>query len=136
MFCLLTTFMRFHLFILIAIGGWKNKESAYLCDSSDDWTHRTNTTNILDSTEDRSFFVTFSNDTIEVGRDGEEPFLIFQPSCSLDVKYLGIASGFGSSADWTFCGYCTYTNELKTITVSFKCVIVKIYGIECICIAT
>ena len=88
--------------------------SGYVCDSNpSDWTrNRINIANLLDSNEDRSFFVTFSNDTVEVGREGEEPFLIFQPSCSLDVRYFGIASGFGNSADWTFCGYGMCTNDL------------------------
>ena len=86
-------------------------KSAYLCDSNDPiWKHQIDTPNILDSNEDRSFFVTFSNETIEVGRELEEPFLIFQPSCSLDVRYLGITSGLGNVADWTFCGYGMYTN--------------------------
>ena len=101
--------------------------SSYLCDSSDDWNHnRINATNLLDSEEERSFFVTFSNDTVEVGREGEEPFLIFQPSCSLDVKFFGIASGFGNSADWTFCAYCMYTNELGTIETSLIVLLLKV----------
>ena len=105
------------------IGGWGNTKSAYLCDSSDhDWSHQVDTPNVVDSDEDRSFFVTFSNDTIEFGREGEEPFLIFQPSCSLDVKFFGMTSGIGNSADWTFCGYGMCNYGLGTIINSLNCV--------------
>ncbi|XP_072027799.1 uncharacterized protein [Amphiura filiformis] len=95
--------------IKIVIGGWNNQGSAVLCNSHQQWT-RFDTPNVLSTTEARDFFVEFVPGTnlLQVGRVGQDPF-ISTPYCSEDVKpedvkYVGIASGWGSSnTQWEFC---------------------------------
>ena len=99
-----------HFLILSVIGGWINTKSAYLCDSSGSWLDEVSTPGILSLYEDRTYFVSFSdNNIVEVGLVGKDPFLMFTSECAIDMKYLGIATGFGGYGDWTFCGYGRFT---------------------------
>ncbi|XP_072016834.1 uncharacterized protein [Amphiura filiformis] len=104
----------------INLGGWTNTQSGHLCDSTDDWHDLTSTPSIFSSIEDRTFFIAFSNSTIEFGNVGREPTLIFQSVCDIDVKYIGVASGHGSTADWSFCGYDTLTNCQGPVPIGWK----------------
>ncbi|XP_072044051.1 uncharacterized protein [Amphiura filiformis] len=88
----------------IVIGGWNNQESALLCNSNVDW-KRFPSPNVLSAFEAREFFVQFLPGTncLQVGRVGQPPFMT-TPYCSENVKYVGIASGWGSSnTQWEFC---------------------------------
>ncbi|XP_072014828.1 uncharacterized protein [Amphiura filiformis] len=91
----------------IAIGGWSNQESGFLCNSNDDW-ERFPSPNILSSIEEREFFVQFVDGSLEVGKVGEAPFMTVSYSCAVDVKYIGIASGHGGDVQWRYCEYAAF----------------------------
>ena len=61
--------------------------------------------NILSAVEMREFYISFADSLLEVGRVGEPPFIKLLLTCPVDVKYIGIASGYGTTAAWTFCGF-------------------------------
>ncbi|XP_072049184.1 uncharacterized protein [Amphiura filiformis] len=86
----------------IAIGGWQNQESGFLCNSEEDW-ERFQSPNILSLSEEREFFVQFVNSYLQVGAAGESPFMSVSYSCDVNVKYVGIATGNGGNAMWKYC---------------------------------
>ncbi|XP_072042584.1 C-type mannose receptor 2-like [Amphiura filiformis] len=88
----------------IVIGGWANQNSAIrLCKQCTAQTY-ISTPGFLTATEYREFRVSFENDLVEVSRIGDAPFMSFQNTDSIDVKYVGISTGWGSEGSWKFCG--------------------------------
>ena len=53
----------------------------------------------------RKYVITFRKNRVTVGFPGKKPFIDTKVDCPLKVKYIGVASGYGSDADWKFCGY-------------------------------
>ena len=94
---------KYNLFTVL--GGWGNQTSAVLCNAAThDWV-KFDSPNILSEDEMREFYVSFADSMLEVGRVGELPFIKHLLTCPVEVKYIGIASGFGTTATWTFCGF-------------------------------
>lgn len=86
------------------IGGWKNSKSAIICNSKDKWT-KFDSPDILSTEEFREYYVSFADGHVDVGVVGQEPFISADIECLEDVNYIGIATGYGGTADWKFCGY-------------------------------
>ncbi|XP_072025650.1 adhesion G protein-coupled receptor L3-like [Amphiura filiformis] len=89
----------------IVIGGYHNQKSGFLCSSIDDhagW-EQFPSPNILSTTEEREFFVQFVNNSLQIGKVGEAPFMTVNYSCTVDIKYVGIASGYDGDVDWKYC---------------------------------
>ncbi|XP_072040494.1 uncharacterized protein [Amphiura filiformis] len=98
----------------IVLGGWGNQNSAIrLCKGCEVQTY-IHTPAILSATEYREFRVSFENDLVEVSRFGEAPFLRFQNTDSIDIKYVGISTGFGSEGSWKFCGDWNFEPDCQT----------------------
>ncbi len=87
----------------VVIGGYMNAQSGFLCNSREPW-ELVDTPNILDSTDEREFYIEFESGSLQVGLVGEAPFLNMSYNCVVDVNYFGIATGFGGSAEWKYCG--------------------------------
>ena len=86
------------------IGGWNNGGSAVLCNSAGKW-DRKNTRKILNKKKYTKLKVSFKNGRLKVGVKGKKPFINRKLKCLKDVKNIGVATGYGGSADWKFCGY-------------------------------
>ncbi|XP_072017122.1 uncharacterized protein [Amphiura filiformis] len=87
----------------IVIGGSGNQISGFLCNSHDNW-ERFDTPDILSPTEEREFFIQFVDSNLEIGIAGEAPFMsVSYSNCDVDVKYVGIATGYGGEAEWRYC---------------------------------
>ena len=85
------------------LGGWYNKKSAVFC--SDDQTV-VSTPDLIRADESREFYVSFpGGNVLEVGLVGEPPFISHQMDCTVDVRHIGITSGWSAQLKWTFCGY-------------------------------
>ena len=86
----------------IVLGGWGNTYSGVLCNSNGDWV-RYSSSRILNPNEFREFHISFVGELLEVSLAGEEPFIRHIMGCSHDINYIGVASGYGSDADWKYC---------------------------------
>ena len=86
------------------IGASAGQESFFVCNpsSSESW-KQFSSPNILSQDEKRAFFIEYNTNSISVGEVGQAPFLKVNNTCPVDVKYIGIASGYGANAEWTFC---------------------------------
>ena len=85
-------------------GGWSNTRSCFGCvvTSNSEWII-VDTPNILNSTEAKEFYIGFNNNTIEAGAEGEPAFFDVNCTCPIDWKYIGVATGYGGNAEWTYC---------------------------------
>jgi hypothetical protein len=107
--------------LYIVLGGWKNTASGVICNSKNEW-ERYPSPKVLSTSEEREFYVSFANDLVEVGLVGEDPFISHKLECHVDVKYIGIATGWGGKADWTFCGYGKWLYQINlTYKYIFEC---------------
>ena len=86
----------------IVLGGWVNTKSGVLCNSNSEWAEYPSP-GILNPNEFREFHVSFADEVLKVSRAGEEPFIRHNMGCSHDINYIGVASGYGSNADWKYC---------------------------------
>ncbi|XP_072017121.1 uncharacterized protein [Amphiura filiformis] len=87
----------------IVIGGSGNQISGFLCNSNNDW-QRFPTPAILSPTEEKEFFIRFVDSNLEIGVAGEAPFMsVSYSNCDVNVKYVGIATGYGGKAEWRYC---------------------------------
>ena len=107
---------------LAEIGSFWDTISRFTCGSTEEWTQFPSS-DVLSDAEMRDFYVSFENNLLEVGRVGEaEPFISHPMTCPvmpIDYKYIGITSGYGSNADWIFCGFGNYCGmNLKFIHFS------------------
>ena len=86
----------------VLLGGWANTVAAVLCNSNSNWV-KYPSSQILNPNEFTEFHVSFADEVLEVSRAGEEPFIRHNMGCSHDINYIGVASGYGSNADWKYC---------------------------------
>ena len=110
---------RFCYVSVLVFGGWSNTYVAVTCNSHDQsnvgiWDSRGHFKPGINATESREFHISFANNILEISPQGEAPILTYPINCPLEVKYIGIASGFGSAGDWIYCGrgkcicYCKF----------------------------
>ena len=98
-----------HFKSLAVIGGWENTQSIIrFCKECgfEPWL-TVPTPDILNPDEYQHFFVSFESGMIQVGFvDRDFPFMVRKhDDIPHSVTHVGIVSGYGSSADWIFCGY-------------------------------
>ena len=99
-------FSFFSLFLHTPVlGAWGNSGSIIrFCKGCGGLEVSAPTPSILSTTEFRIFYISIVNDLVQVGLAGEEPFMSQQnPKSFGTVSYIGVASGWGSDADWVFC---------------------------------
>ena len=106
MFLICNMFSFFSLFLHTSVlGGWSNAKSIIrFCKECGGKADATPSPSIVSATEFRTFYISIVNDFVQVGLVGEEPFMSRQnPNSFGTVSYVGVASGWGSDADWVFC---------------------------------
>ena len=90
---------------VLVIGEKNNLYTKFTCNKVDtSWTY-VETPNILSAEESRTFFLSFANNLLKLGRVGGEALFTHQIECPVDVGFIGIGSGWNRVIDWTFCGY-------------------------------
>ncbi|XP_072050168.1 uncharacterized protein [Amphiura filiformis] len=105
----------------IVLGGWGNSQSQIrLCKECYGAMTPVSTPSLLNPYEYREFYVSFAGIHIQVGVIGQEPFMSLEHNTPYDVKYVGIVTGYGDGADWTFCGYggCNIVSSCYAISSS------------------
>ncbi|XP_072035466.1 uncharacterized protein [Amphiura filiformis] len=65
---------------------------------------------MLNSNEHREFHVSFKDGLIEVGQNGQTPFMSHQYSTPHPINYVAYASGKDSPGDWRFCSFAAHSN--------------------------
>ena len=98
--------INYFLFLsVLVIGGYDNMKTTFTCNKADALWTKTETPNILSAEESRTFFLSFANNLLKLGRVGGEALFTHQIECPVDVAFIGIGSGKNRVIDWTFCGY-------------------------------
>lgn len=93
----------------IAIGGWSNTKSIIRIIGQSPDVAAAATPGIVNNNELRGFWVRWRDNTISVGREGENsPFMSHRDPQLFDVKYVGICTAYGSSGSWLFEGNLIY----------------------------
>ena len=95
---------------LAAIGTVVNTKSSFTCGGTSIRELTVfSTIGVLSDAEMRDFYVSFEDNLLKVGRVGKaEPFISHLMTCPVMptyYKYIGITSGYGTNADWVFCGF-------------------------------
>ncbi|CAH1794507.1 unnamed protein product [Owenia fusiformis] len=92
------------LVIQVIIGGWKNTKSAIRTGRTvgTPIVKQTNTPNILDCNEARSFWLSWKNGRIRVGQHGlyQDQFLQWSQPRNNPINSISVATGWGSWGDW------------------------------------
>ncbi|XP_072019677.1 uncharacterized protein [Amphiura filiformis] len=101
--------------IEIVLGGWKNNKSVIRsCKQCSPLAEASTPDLLMSPTEDKHFYVTFEGSVINVGIVGMAPILTHQFDEEPTINFIGISTGWGSTGQWTFCGYDTNWAPLPT----------------------
>ncbi|XP_030755376.1 uncharacterized protein LOC115881830 [Sitophilus oryzae] len=85
----------------IFIGGWGNTKSIIRKNRTKPDVAEAPTPNILSGDEFRGFWIRWNNGQIGVGREGDfSPFLSWTDSERVNIEYVGVCTGWGSSGNW------------------------------------
>ena len=95
---------------VIVFGGWGNTHTSVTCNSRDQsnyaiWDEKSYSPNVLSRKEFREFHISFANNLLEISPKGGTPILTYPINCPLEVKYIGVASGYGNAGEWIYCGH-------------------------------
>ncbi|XP_077993987.1 macrophage mannose receptor 1-like [Glandiceps talaboti] len=87
----------------IVIGGWGNTQSVIRQCTPCDHEVEVETNQILSATEFRGFWINFANGLIQVGKDGEAPFMEWMDPEPMPINYVGYSTGYGHAGEFRFC---------------------------------
>lgn len=89
----------------IVIGAWSNTKSTIFKDKNVQFELIVLTPSILMSNEFRGFWISWYDNVIRVGREGEAiPFMSYKEPNLYPVEYVGICTAFGSTGSWLIDG--------------------------------
>ncbi|XP_072018636.1 uncharacterized protein [Amphiura filiformis] len=92
--------------IEVVLGGWKNTKSVIRsCKQCSPLAEASTPDLLMSPTEDKHFYITFEGSVINVGIVGMAPILSHQFDEEPIINFIGISTGWGSTGQWTFCGY-------------------------------
>ncbi|XP_072018635.1 uncharacterized protein [Amphiura filiformis] len=101
--------------IEVVLGGWKNTKSVIRsCKQCSPLAEASTPDLLMSPTEDKHFYITFEGSVINVGIVGMAPILSHQFDEEPIINFIGISTGWGSTGQWTFCGYDTNWAPLPT----------------------
>lgn len=86
----------------VFIGGWGNSKSAIRVNRTKPDKDTQDTPKILSGDEFRGFWVSFDNNVVAAGREGDDgnPFVKYTSPEPLNINYYGLSTGYGSHGEW------------------------------------
>lgn len=90
--------------IEVFIGGWSNQKSAIRLNASRPDKAEESTPDVVCNEEFRRFWISFKNNVIKVGKEGDPyPFLCWENTEDpFKVTHFAFSTGWGSSGTWIF----------------------------------
>ncbi|XP_072049546.1 uncharacterized protein [Amphiura filiformis] len=92
----------------ILLGGWDNMRSEIRNGKGNSVfpDNTFETPNILNEAEYRRFYISFTDDLIQVAKNGTSPPLMsYLRTEGYNITHIGIATYWGNDGDWVFCGF-------------------------------
>ena len=92
----------------IVIGGWGNTQSVILRERKINGNYLVTkaTANILNATEDRTFWADANNGVVRLGEGpiiGKKIVMSWTDEKPLNTIYVGFSTGWGATGDWNAC---------------------------------